>query len=194
MNHVDRINQLFDESIAVKQRTKQAVVNQIAQAGELLAELFKGRGKLLICGNGGSAADAQHLAAELVNRFEQDRRGLAAIALTTDSSALTSIGNDFSFSRVFARQVEALGLPGDVLLAISTGGQSANIVAAIEAAQQRQMRVVLLSGRTGGPSALKLTPADIAVCVPAESTARIQEAHLLIIHSLCDLVDRTLFG
>ncbi len=193
MKHTDRIVELFDESIAVKQRARETMVAGIAQAADLLATVFRGAGKLLVCGNGGSAADAQHLAAELVNRFECERRALPAIALTTDSSALTSIGNDDCFARVFARQIEALGSSGDVLLAISTSGRSANIVAAIEAAHERAMPVILLTGGGGGRSADILTSADICLRVPADSTARIQEVHLLVIHSLCDSVDKTLF-
>ena len=149
---------------------------------------------MLVCGNGGSAADAQHFAAELVNRFETERPGLPAIALTTDSSNLTSIANDYDFTRIFARQIEALGRPGDVLVSLSTSGDSPNIVAAIETARNREMVVILLSGREGGAASRELRERDVEIRVPSESTARIQEVHILVIHCLCDLLDRQLMG
>ena len=149
---------------------------------------------MLSCGNGGSAGDAQHFSSEMVNRFERERPGLPAVALTTDSSTLTSIANDYDYSRVFARQIEALGQPNDLLLAISTSGHSSNIKAAIEAAHEREMGVVALTGRDGGDAAKLLRPGDVELRVPSDSTARIQEVHLLVIHCLCDLVDLQLLG
>jgi len=150
--------------------------------------------KILACGNGGSAADAQHFAAELVGRFERERPGLAAIALTTDSSIVTAIGNDYGYNIVFARQVEALGQPGDILLAISTSGNSANVIAAIEAARQREMTVIALTGKGGGRIGDMLDEFDIHLCVPSDRTARIQEVHLLTLHCLCDGIDEALLG
>jgi D-sedoheptulose 7-phosphate isomerase len=151
-------------------------------------------GKILSCGNGGSAGDAQHFSAEMLNRFEMERPGLPALALSTDTSTLTSIANDYSFEQVFSKQVRALGQPGDVLLAISTSGNSPNVVEAVSAAHERSMFVVALSGRDGGRVAPLLAADDIEIRVPAESTARIQEVHLLAIHCICDLIDRELLG
>ena len=151
-------------------------------------------GKVLACGNGGSAADAQHFAAELVGRFEMERMGLAGIALTTDTSALTAIANDYDFNRVFSKQVEALGRSGDVLLAISTSGNSANIIAAIEAAHEHDMRVVALTGKDGGQIAHILQDQDILLNVAHQRTARIQEIHILLIHAICDGIDQLLMG
>jgi D-sedoheptulose 7-phosphate isomerase len=151
-------------------------------------------GKILSCGNGGSAADAQHFSAELLNRFEVERPGLAAMALSTDSSTLTSIANDYDYNQVFSKQVRALGRAGDVLLAISTSGNSANVVAAVAAAHECDMRVVALTGRNGGKIGELLRPDDVHICVPATNTARIQEVHLLSIHCLCDGIDCLLLG
>ena len=148
----------------------------------------------MACGNGGSASDAQHFAAEFVGRFERDRPGLAAIALTTDSSILTAVGNDYDFNSIFSKQVQALGQPGDVLLAITTSGNSANVLAAVEAAQAKDMTVVALTGRKGGLMNERLTDTDVHICVPSERTARIQEVHILAIHCLCDAVDLQLLG
>ncbi|MFZ1324886.1 MAG: phosphoheptose isomerase [Candidatus Contendobacter sp.] len=194
MAALTRIQQHFAASIIAKQHTLAAMEPRIAQAAALMAERLRQGGKLLVCGNGGSAADAQHFAAELVNRFEIDRPGLAAIALTTDSSALTSIANDDAFAHIFARQVRALGRSGDVLLAISTSGHSPNILSAIAAAQDLGLTTVALTGRDGGPLAGQLGADDIEIRVAAIATARIQETHILIIHCLCDLVDQHLFG
>ncbi len=194
MTAADRIRHSFEQSIAVKQRALDLLANPIAEAAARLAQILEHGGKLLACGNGGSAADAQHFSSELLNRFERERPGLAAVALTTDSSTLTSIANDYRYSEVFAKQVRALGRPGDGLLAISTSGNSANVAAAIAAAHAQGMTVIALTGRAGGECAEQLTAADIEIRVPAEVTARIQEVHLLVIHCLCDLIDFHLFG
>jgi D-sedoheptulose 7-phosphate isomerase len=194
MPPLQRIEQHFTASIEAKRRTLEAMGPRIVQAAELLAERLRQGGKILVCGNGGSAADAQHFAAELVNRFEIERPGLAAIALTTDSSALTSIANDYAFEQVFARQVRALGRPGDLLLAISTSGHSPNVLAAMAAAREIGMLTVALTGRDGGRMAEQLTENDLEIRASATATARIQEVHILVIHGLCDLVDQFLFG
>lgn len=190
----DRIKRLFNDSIQTKIDALPQLCQPIETAAELIVARLLDGGKLLSCGNGGSAGDAQHFSSEMINRFERERPGLPAIALTTDSSTLTSIANDYSYARVFARQIEALGQPNDLLLAISTSGNSANILAAIEAAHQRDMVVVTLTGRNGGDAAKLLSANDVELQVPSDSTARIQEVHLLIIHCLCDIVDQQLLG
>jgi D-sedoheptulose 7-phosphate isomerase len=187
----DRVKRHFQESIA----TKQAAIGLapvIAAAAAMMTRCLLEDGKVLSCGNGGSAADSQHFSSELLNRFEMERPGLPAVALTTDSSTLTSIANDYSFSEIFAKQVRALGQPADVLLAISTSGNSENVVRAIDAAHERGLRVVALTGRDGGKIAGALRRHDIEIRVPAERTCRIQEVHLLVIHALCDLIDAEL--
>jgi len=194
MDLLARVDRHFAASLEAKTRTLAATGPRIVRAAELMAERLVQGHKVLACGNGGSAADAQHFAAELVNRFEIERPGLAAIALTTDSSALTSIANDDAFERVFARQVRALGQRGDALLAISTSGNSPNVLAAMVAARERGMSTVALTGRGGGRMAAELGGDDIELRVEAAATARIQEVHILIIHCLCDLVDQILFG
>ena len=194
MEPLTRIERHFVASLEAKQRTLAAMGPRIVLAAELLAERLRQGNKILVCGNGGSAADAQHFAAELVNRFEIERPGLAAIALTTDSSALTSIANDYAFEQIFARQVRALGRPGDVLLAISTSGNSPNVSVAIDAARELGMTTLALTGRDGGRMAAQLGGEDIEIRAAAAVTARIQEAHILIIHCLCDLVDWLLFA
>ena len=191
---LQRIEQHFTASIEAKRRTLEAIGPRIVQAAQRMAEQLRQGGKILVCGNGGSAADAQHFAAELVNRFEMERPGLAAIALTTDSSALTSIANDYAFEQVFARQVRALGHPSDLLLAISTSGHSPNVLAAMAAARETGMMTVALTGRDGGPMAGQLTENDLEIRASAVATARIQEVHILVIHCLCDLIDHILFG
>jgi len=183
----------FDESIAAKQAAKDALIPELISAGALIADSLRTGHKILSCGNGGSAGDAQHFSSELLNRFEMERPPLPAIALTTDSSTLTAIGNDYSYDDIFSKQIKALGQKGDVLLAISTSGNSANVIRAIDAAQDRGMSVVALTGRDGGEMAAALIDADIEIRVPSERTARIQEVHLLVIHCLCDLIDRSLF-
>ena len=189
-----RIIKHFKDSAELKLKVKEALARPIADSGQLFFDCVTNDGKILCCGNGGSAADAQHFAAELLNRFEKERPGLACVALTTDSSVLTSIANDYEYNQIFSKQVRALGLPGDTLLAISTSGNSPNVLAAIHAAHERSMRVVVLTGRDGGEMALALKNGDILICVDAQRTARIQEVHLLAIHCLCDIIDYLLLG
>jgi len=193
VNSKDVLQAHFEESLAVKQAALETVLPAIAQASESMVECLRGGHKILTCGNGGSAGDAQHFSSELLNRFEMERPPLPAIALTTDSSTLTAIANDYSYEDVFSKQIKALGMAGDVLLAISTSGNSANVVRAIDAAQDRGMTVVALTGRDGGEMAPAMAATDTEIRVPATRTARIQEVHLLIIHCLCDLIDRSLF-
>jgi D-sedoheptulose 7-phosphate isomerase len=189
-----RIRQHFNDSIQTKQRALEPLTPAIAAAAAEMAAALKSKRKIMACGNGGSAADSQHFAAELLNRFEIERPGLPAIALTTDTSTLTSIANDYDFKDIFSKQVRALGHDGDVLLAISTSGNSPNVVRAIEAAHEKGIKVVALTGRDGGEIGKKLHGSDREIRVPARNTARIQEVHLLAIHCLCDLIDAQLFG
>jgi D-sedoheptulose 7-phosphate isomerase len=189
-----RIRDQFADSIAAKQNAIDAMAEPIADAVRLMTASLRTGGKIMACGNGGSAADSQHFAAELLNRFEIERAPLAAIALTTDTSTLTSIANDYHYDLVFAKQVQGLGRPGDVLLAISTSGNSANVLAAIAAAHERDIRIVALTGKGGGKMAKALARNDIHLCVPADRTARIQEIHLLTLHCLCDGIDAFLLG
>lgn len=189
-----RIERHFIESADLKYQSAQALSAPIGAAITAVLACVTSGGKVLACGNGGSAADAQHFAAEFVGRFERERPELAAIALTTDSSILTAIANDYDFQQVFAKQVRALGQPGDVLIAISTSGNSANVIAAVQAAHEREMTVVALSGRGGGKMSALLRETDVHICVPHERTARIQEVHLLALHCLCDGVDAQLLG
>jgi len=194
MDIIRRISQNFSESARLKLQSMDTLAAPIAAAAERMVQCLKLDGKILVCGNGGSAADSQHFASEMLCRFEMERPGLAAIALTTDTSTLTSITNDYDFEQVFSRQVRALGHKTDVLLAISTSGNSKNVLAAILAAHECEMGVVALTGRSGGQIAKILTQDDIYICVPAESTARIQEVHLLTLHCLCDAIDYLLLG
>ena len=187
-----RIAAHFSESASLKLEASKALAGPIARSVEMMTAALAAGGKILACGNGGSAADAQHFAAELVNRFEAERPPLAAVALTTDTSTLTSIANDYAFVEIFAKQVRALGQPADVLLAISTSGNSENVARAIHAAHERGLRVVALTGRDGGAIAGLLADGDIEIRVPADRTCRIQEVHLLVIHCLCDLIDAEL--
>lgn len=189
-----RIQQHFIDSADLKYQSAEILGAPIAAAVLALLTCVTSGGKVLACGNGGSAADAQHFAAEFVGRFERERLELGAIALTTDSSILTAVANDYGFDAIFARQVRALGAPGDVLLAISTSGNSPNVLQAIEAAHAREMVVVGLSGRGGGKMAQLLRDTDVHICVPHERTARIQEVHILTLHCLCDAVDALLLG
>jgi D-sedoheptulose 7-phosphate isomerase len=194
MDLISRISEHFSESAHLKLQSMDALARPIADAAEVMVQSLKRDGKILACGNGGSAADCQHFAAELLNRFEMERPSLAALTLTTDASTLTSIANDYNFDQVFSKQVRGLGHANDVLLAISTSGNSRNVIAAIEAAHELQMRVVALTGRDGGKMAAVLDSKDIHICVPANSTARIQEVHLLSLHCICDAIDCLLFG
>jgi D-sedoheptulose 7-phosphate isomerase len=194
MDAEKRIQEHFAESIAVKQASAEQIVQSIAKAGQLMSQSLLDDGKILSCRNGGSAGDAQHFSAELLNRFEMERPGLPGMALTTDSSTITAIANDYSYEEIFAKQVRALGRKNDVLLAISTSGNSENVSRAIVAAHEREMQVVVLSGRDGGRMADLLEDGDIEIRVPATRTARIQEVHLVVLHCLCDLIDTILLG
>ncbi len=189
-----RIQQHFIDSADLKYQAAPLLSGPIADAVQALLACVTSGGKVLACGNGGSAADAQHFAAEFVGRFERERPELAAIALTTDSSILTAVGNDYGFDVIYSRQVRALGQAGDVLLAISTSGNSANVLKAIEAAHEREMVVIGLSGRGGGKMTRALRDTDVHICVPHDRTARVQEVHLLTLHCLCDAVDDLLLG
>jgi D-sedoheptulose 7-phosphate isomerase len=194
IDYIQRIREHFEDSARLKLDAVDGLAPEIARAGGVMTECLLADGKILACGNGGSAADAQHFATELVGRFERERPELPAIALTTDTSLLTAIANDYSFEQVFAKQVRALGTKGDVLLAISTSGNSGNVLAAIEAAHLREMRVIALTGKGGGRIGELLRAEDVHLCVPHPRTARIQEVHLLMIHCLCDIIDATLLG
>jgi len=187
-----RVAEHFAESIQAKQQAAQVLAEPTAQAAELLFNALANDGKFLICGNGGSAADAQHFAAEMTGRFEKERMELAAIALTTDTSALTAIGNDYGFDHIFSKQVRALGRTGDVLVGISTSGNSGNVIEAIKAAHQNGMHVIALTGRDGGKIAQMLQEGDVLLNVPYPRTARIQEVHILLIHAMCDCIDTML--
>lgn len=189
-----RITRQFEDSIRVKQDAAIQLAAPIAEGIEAATQCLLANGKILACGNGGSAADAQHFAAELVNRFEMERPPLAAIALTTDSSILTSIANDYDYVQIFSKQIQALGQPGDVLLAISTSGNSPNVIEAIHAAHERDVRVIALTGKNGGKMTELLRPSDIHICVPSDRTSRIQEVHLVVLHCLCDGIDCLLLG
>jgi D-sedoheptulose 7-phosphate isomerase len=189
-----RIEQQFIDSADLKYQAAQVLSKPIAAAVHAILASVTSGNKVLACGNGGSAADAQHFAAEFVGRYERERPELGAIALTTDSSIITAIANDYDFSVIFSKQVRALGIAGDVLLALSTSGNSANVLAAIEAAHEREMTVVALTGRGGGKIKQALRETDVHICVPHERTARIQEVHALVIHCICDGVDTQLLG
>lgn len=194
MDLISRISENFSESAHVKLQCMDALAHPIAAAAERMVQCLKQDGKIMACGNGGSAADAQHFAAELLNRFEMERPALAGLALTTDSSTLTSIGNDYDFDQIFSKQVRGLGHNEDLLLAITTSGNSRNIIMAIEAAHECDMNVIALTGRNGGKVTEVLRTGDVHICVPASSTARIQEVHLLTLHCLCDAIDCLLMG
>ena len=194
MNLTDRIARHFADSAQTKLDAVRILSDPIADACRLMVASLRVGGKIMACGNGGSAADSQHFAAELLNRFEKERVPLAALALTTDTSTLTSIANDYAFDQAFAKQVWALGRKDDVLLAISTSGNSANVLAAMAKAHELGVHVVALTGKGGGQMAAALHPGDIHICVPADRTARIQEVHLLVLHCLCDGIDHLLFG
>jgi D-sedoheptulose 7-phosphate isomerase len=189
-----RIEQHFLDSIATKQKALEVLVEPVELAVAMMTTALAEDHKILACGNGGSAADAQHFAAELVGRFERERPELAALSLATDTSVLTAIANDYDYDQIFAKQVRALGRAGDVLFAISTSGNSANVLAAVQAAHDRGMSVVALTGKKGGKMRDVLSPDDIHICIPADRTARIQEVHLLVLHCLCDGIDYNLLG
>jgi D-sedoheptulose 7-phosphate isomerase len=191
---LERVARHFAESADLKLKAAPLLGAPVARAGRLFADCLRNGGKALACGNGGSAADAQHFAAELLNRFEMERPPLAAVALTTDTSTLTSIANDYAYAQVFSKQVRALGRRGDVLLAISTSGNSGNVLEAIGVARELGLRVVALTGNGGGKMAAALAADDVHICVPHQVTARIQEVHLLVLHCLCDAIDFELFG
>jgi D-sedoheptulose 7-phosphate isomerase len=191
---VERIQQHFRDSAALKLAAMETLAVPIAAAVDTMFAALANSNKILACGNGGSAADAQHFAAELIGRFERERPGLPALALTTDASVLTAVANDYAYDQVFAKQVRALGQPGDVLLAITTSGNSANVLAAIQEAHEREMVVIALTGKGGGDVNTALADTDIHLCVPSDRTARIQEVHLLTIHCLCDGIDAMLLG
>ena len=190
----ERINRQFEDSVRAGRASAEVLVEPIAAAIDLMFEALSNDHKILACGNGGSAADAQHFSAELIGRFERERLPLAAIALSTDTSIMTAVANDYSFDLVFAKQVTGLGRAGDVLFAISTSGNSKNVVAAIEAAQAREMRIVALTGKGGGAIGELLADGDVHICVPQDRTARIQEVHLVVLHCLCDGIDWNLLG
>jgi D-sedoheptulose 7-phosphate isomerase len=194
MNISERVTNIFTSHIETAQAAMNEVSTDIVDAATLMTNALLADHKILSCGNGGSASDAQHFSSELLNRFERERPGLPAIALTTDSSTITSISNDYTFDDIFSKQISALGQQGDVLLAISTSGNSANILRAVMAAHQRQMRCVVLSGNTGGDLVGILEDDDVFLSIPAKSTARIQEIHIIVIHCLCDLIDTQLLG
>jgi D-sedoheptulose 7-phosphate isomerase len=194
MDTTHRIHAHFNDSAQLKLAAADALVPQIARAAAVMTECLLADGKILACGNGGSASDAQHFAAEMIGRFERERPELPAISLATDTSILTAIANDYDYSQVFAKQVRALGGTGDVLLAISTSGNSGNVVAAVGAAHERGMRIVALTGKGGGRIGELLTAKDVHICVPHTVTARIQELHILAIHCMCDVIDANLLG
>ncbi len=194
MASINRICRHFEASAALKLASAETLAPDIARAADVMVQCLLGDGKILACGNGGSAADAQHFSAELLNRFEMERPGLASVALTTDTSTLTSIANDYSFDQIFSKQVRALGRSGDVLLGITTSGNSPNVIEAVHAAHEREMMVVALTGKKGGKIATLLADQDVHICVESDITARIQEIHLLTLHCLCDAIDCSLLG
>lgn len=194
MDLTTRIHQQFADSAHLKLEAMETLSAPIAQAAERMVACLMNERKIMACGNGGSAADAQHFSSELLNRFERERPGLAAMALTTDSSTLTSIANDYAYEQVFSKQVRALGQPGDLLLAITTSGNSRNVLEAVHAAHEREVGVIALTGNGGGQMAEILTADDLHICVPSSITARIQEVHLLTLHCLCDAIDYLLLG
>ena len=194
MSLLNRVNKIFANSIEIKTLSAETLAEPIVYAAGKIVQCLCDDHKILSCGNGGSAGDAQHFAAEMLNRFERERPGLPAIALTTDSSTITSIANDYSYQEIFSKQISALGQAGDILLAISTSGNSSNILEGIKAAHTRKMTIIALTGCSGGQVRELLSERDVEICVPANSTARIQEVHLLVIHCLCDLIDQGLFA
>ncbi len=194
MDFAQRLTAHFEDNMSATRRSLESLREPLLQAVDLCFSTVSNNGKILACGNGGSAADAQHFIAELVGRFERERLPLAGIALNTDTSILTAVGNDYGYDQVFARQVSALGQPGDVLVAISTSGNSANVQLSIKAAHEREMRVIALTGKGGGMMNNILSDQDIHLCVPHDRTMRIQEVHILLLHVLCDGIDALLLG
>ena len=194
MNLLDRVEKNFTDSVTTKQTALSVLQNPIALAAQMMTHSLLAGGKILSCGNGGSAGEAQHFSSIMLNRFEMERPGLPAIALTTDSSTITSIANTYNYDVIFSKQIQALGQSNDILLVISTSGNSANIVNAINAAHERGLHIVALTGKNGGETASCLTVDDIEIRVPSDSIARIQEVHFLVIHCLCDLIDHQLIG
>ncbi len=194
MDLISRINKNFHDSINTKQLAAGVLAEPISRSAEIITQCFMNGGKILSCGNGGSASDAQNFSSKMLHRFEMERPGLPAITLTTDSSTITSIANDYNYNQIFSKQVTALGQPGDVLLAISTSGNAENVATAINAAHDKDMTIIVLSGKSGGEIATLLSINDVEIRVPSDSTTRIQEVHLLVIHCLCDLVDHQLLG
>ena len=194
MDTTHRIRVHFADSAQLKLAAVDTLAPQIARAAALMTDCLLADGKILACGNGGSASDAQHFAAEMVGRFERERPELPAVSLATDTSILTAVANDYDFGQIFAKQVRALGRSGDVLLAISTSGNSGNVIAAVDAAHERELRIVALTGKGGGRVGELLTPNDVHLCVPHSVNARIQEVHILTIHCLCDAIDASLLG
>lgn len=194
MNETDTIRAIFHDSMTAKQTAMETMPEPLARAVTTLVAALKNGNKVLSCGNGGSAADAQHFSSELLNRFHHDRPSLPAIALTTDASTMTSIANDYAYDQVFARQISSLGQSGDILLAISTSGNSGNVVQAIHTAHERGMHVIAMTGNQGGKMAELVGESDVELRVPSTVTARIQEVHLLILHVLCTRIDDILFG
>lgn len=192
MNYIQRVQSNFADSIRLKSEQCDHLAPLIASAAEIMIIALRHGRKILSCGNGGSAADAQHFSAEMLNRLQSDCTGLPAIALTTDSSTLTAIANDYQFADVFSKQIHALGQPGDILLAITTSGESNNIIHAINAAHDQGMRIIVLTGRAGGRVVYFIDKSDIEIRVPSPSTPRVQEVHIMIIHSLCDLINLAL--
>lgn len=194
MNMTSRIRAHFEANIAATRTSMDVLSDDVAVGVDILFNALVNNGKILACGNGGSAADAQHFIAELVGRFERERLPLAGVALNTDTSIMTAVGNDYGYEHVFERQVQALGQPGDVLVAITTSGNSANVLLAVEAAREREMRVIALTGKDGGSMPDLLSTEDVHLCVPSDRTMRIQEVHILLLHALCDGIDALLLG
>ncbi|HBE91498.1 MAG TPA: phosphoheptose isomerase [Gammaproteobacteria bacterium] len=194
MEYTDRVTDIFSSHLETVQTSMEQLAPTIVEAASKMTEALLSDRKILTCGNGGSAGDAQHFSSELLNRFERERPGMPAMALTTDTSTLTSIANDYSYKEIFSKQISALGQQGDILVAFSTSGNSANILRAVKAAHSRQMTCIALTGKGGGDLMQMMEGDDICLCVPANSTARIQEVHLIIIHCLCDLIDNQILG
>lgn len=191
---IDRVSSLIEESIETKQLALHSLPENIVRAAQTMTRCLANGNKIMSCGNGGSAADAQHFSSEMLNRFELERPSLPAIALTTDTSTITSIANDYDYEQIFARQIKGLGQAGDILLAITTSGNSGNIIKAVKTAHERGIQIVALTGRDGGELESVLSEQDIEIRSPGSSTARIQEIHLLTIHCLCDSIDHSLLG